>query len=220
MSDARRFFDAIAPRYDREYALSGHASRERMARVDEALAAIGPAPLDVLCLGLGTGRELPSLFDAGHVPVGVEISPQMIALCKKRRRVPHIVEADFYAPLPLRDGAFDAVLALHGALAHPPDVDAFGALAAEISRVLRPGGALLAEVPDGARLSSLAGAAGDVKVSARGDVTRFEHVDPRGPRLAGVALSAAEWERRLAPRLRVRAEAIAPEELWLVATRA
>jgi SAM-dependent methyltransferase len=220
VSDARRFFDAIAPRYDREYALSGHTSRRRMERVDAALRAVGPAPLDVLCLGLGTGRELPSLFDAGHVPVGVEVSPEMIALCKKRRRVPHIVEADFYAPLPFANAGFDAVLALHGALAHPPDVDAYGAVARELARVLRPGGVLLAEVPDGARLSSLAGEAGDVKVAGRGEITRFEHVDPRGPRLAGVALTAAEWARRLAPHLLVHADSLEPEELWLVATRA
>src|SRR5207302_1396932 len=67
--DARGFFDAIARRYDRDYALSGITSRERMERVIRAIAG----KTRVLVLGIGTGRELPALLDAGHDVTGLDV---------------------------------------------------------------------------------------------------------------------------------------------------
>ncbi len=98
--DAKTFFDAIARRYDRVYALSGSSSRERLARV---LAAI-EGKRRVLVLGLGTGRELPALLDRGHEVTGLDVSPKMIALCNTRSRTVPTVEADFWQPLPFAEG--------------------------------------------------------------------------------------------------------------------
>lgn len=141
---ARAFFDAIATRYDRVFARD---PSEMRAHVDRALEAIGPGPRDVLDLGVGTGLELPRLLDAGHRVVGVDVSPEMIALCKNRSRPIRCVEHDFWTRLPFDDASFDAVIALFGSLAHAPDAEALTSLAREIARVLRADGVFFAEVP-------------------------------------------------------------------------
>ncbi len=144
VTDAARFFDAIAPRYDRVYARPADELRARMTGV---LEWIGPAPRDVLDLGVGTGRELHHLLDAGHRVTGVDVSAEMLALCNQRSRKIPCVRADFWHALPFADASFDAVIALFGSLAHAPDAGAHARLASEAARVLRPGGTFYAEVP-------------------------------------------------------------------------
>lgn len=150
MSDVeatRRFFDAIASRYDRVYARSRDETRASMSRL---LPLLG-ASRDVLDLGVGTGPELRYLLDAGHRVVGVDVSEKMIALCNRRARPIPCVRADFWEGLPTSDASCDAVIALFGTLAHAPvDESRAGAharLAGEVMRVLRPGGVFYAEVP-------------------------------------------------------------------------
>jgi SAM-dependent methyltransferase len=203
----KAFFDAIASRYDREYALSGALSRERLARVLSEIAG----RRRVLVLGLGTGRELPALLDAGHEVTGLELSREMIALCNKRSRNVPIVEGDFYSPLSFADDSFDAALALHGTLAHPPDATAHARLAKELARVLVRDGVLVAEVP---------GAVGLARLGAR--VTgpnSFVHRDEAsGIEIEGVALTADGWSTALVP-LDVRTELLGDVEYLLVASR-
>jgi SAM-dependent methyltransferase len=140
---ARAFFDSIAGRYDRVYAPGPEESRARMARV---LTELAPTSR-VLDLGVGTGRELSSLQDAGHVVTGLDLSPEMLARCARRTRPVLLVEADLWDRLPFEAGAFDAVIALHGTLAHPPGEAAPRALAVELARVLAPSGVFVMEVP-------------------------------------------------------------------------
>jgi SAM-dependent methyltransferase len=200
----RSFFDAIARRYDRDFALSGAVSRERLARVLGEIAG----KRRVLVLGLGTGRELPALFDAGHEPTGIELSPEMIALCNKRARTCPIVEGDFYAPLPFPDGSFDAALALHGTLAHPPDASAHSRLAKELARVLGSDGVFVAEVPSAAGLSNLG-----VRITGP---TSFVHRDESsGIEIEGVALSVDEWAAAF-EQLVVRVETLGELEYLIV----
>ncbi len=146
MSDAeatRRFFDAIASRYDRVYARRADEMRSHMTRL---LDLLGP-PRDVLDLGVGSGPELHRLLDGGHRVVGIDIAPSMIALCESRARKIRCICADFWSALPVDDDAFDAVIALFGSLAHCPRVQARCELASEVARVLRPGGLFYAEMP-------------------------------------------------------------------------
>jgi SAM-dependent methyltransferase len=140
VSETLRFFDAIAPRYDRVYARDARSLRERLE------AARLPAGR-VLDLGIGTGRELAYLLDARHAVTGIELSPRMIEMCEKRARKVPIVRGDFYDPLPFPDASFEAAIALFGSLAHPPDPGAHARLAKELARVLVPGGVLVAEMP-------------------------------------------------------------------------
>lgn len=183
------FFDAIARRYDREYALSGAISRERLAHMLAAIAG----KRRVLSLGLGTGRELPSLLDAGHEVTGLEISGGMIAECNKRSRTVPIVQGDFYDhPLPFADASFDAVIALHGTLAHPPRAGAHRALASEIARILAPGGVFYGEVPAAEGLARMGVMTKDPRT--------FVHRDAAsGVEVTGVALTRDEWQEAFAP---------------------
>jgi SAM-dependent methyltransferase len=149
--NARAFFDAIASRYDRQFA---REPAELRAHLDRVLAVIGEGPRDVLDLGVGTGLELPRLLDAGHRVTGVDSSPEMIALCNKRSRPIRCVQTDFWSALPFPDATFDAVIALFGSLAHAPDSRALARLGAEVARVLRDGGVFFAEVPSPAWASA------------------------------------------------------------------
>lgn len=217
-SDAKKFFDAIARRYDRVYALSGPSSRERLARV---LGEI-EGKKRVLVLGLGTGRELPALLDAGHEVTGLDVSSKMIALCNTRSRTVPTVEADFWQPLPFADASFDAILALHGTLAHPPTSDSLRRLAAEAKRVMAKEGVLVAELPSKAALAHLASAehASGVRIEITGATSFVHRDDVAGVSLAGIALDEDGWASAFAPSLRVRLSALGVAEYFLVATPA
>ena len=193
------FFDAIAERYDRVYALSGATSKERLARVLRIL----PPSARVLDLGVGTGRELPALLDAGHEVTGVDFSAHMIALCNRRARTIPIVQADFWSPLPLAANAFDAVIALHGALAHPPDENAVGRLLVEVHRVLVSGGIFVAEVPSPEWANGLA---------------TYTHRDPIANAEIVARLFASDfWQHALDTRFQARIDSTDPHEHFIVA---
>jgi SAM-dependent methyltransferase len=211
---ARRFFDAIAGRYERVYAPSLEESRARMRRV---LAELPAAPARVLDLGVGTGRELTPLLDAGHDPTGVDVSPEMLARCARRARQVHLVQADFWDPLPFPDACFDAAVALHGTLAHPIDEGAVGRLAAELARVVRPGGALVVEVPSPAWLDR---SVGDARVRRTGPATGVYEDAVTGASIQARLLSQAEWVAALGPLWQARVEAASDVEWLVLAQRA
>jgi SAM-dependent methyltransferase len=95
---------------------------------------LGGRPLRVLDLGAGTGLLTDALLAAGHEVVAVDPSPQMLAeLHAHHPGVPVLVGGAEGIPLPDRD--VDAVVA--GQAAHWFDP---GPAAAEVRRVLRPGG--------------------------------------------------------------------------------
>jgi SAM-dependent methyltransferase len=190
----KAFFDAIARRYDRDFALRGDVSRERLRAMLGAITS----KRRVLSLGIGTGRELPALLDAAHDVVGLELSEAMIAECSKRSRTVPIVIGDFYDPLPFPDASFDAVVALHGTLAHPPREGAHRTLALELARVLSPGGVFYAEVPAAERLAELG-------VRVTGPRSFVHRDDTTGIEVPGLALTAEEWCDAFAP-LSVRVE--------------
>ena len=102
----------------------------------EVAALLGPG--DGLCLDLGCGTGL--LFDAlaatGHTVAGLDRSADQLRFARRRSR--RVVQADG-AALPFRDESFAAVVASWIST----DVDDFGAVAAEASRVLVPGGVFL-----------------------------------------------------------------------------
>ena len=89
----------------------------------------------VLDAGCGNGVYLRALRDRGVDAVGCDLSYGMLRAAGERRLVNGDVQA-----LPFPDGAFDKVLAPH-MLYHVPDR---AAAAAELRRVLRSGGTLVA----------------------------------------------------------------------------
>jgi len=215
---SRAFFDAIAGRYDRAYSLGSDATRVRMERV---LSALPPAPATLLDLGVGTGRELPWLLDAGYAVTGLDVSPAMLAICARRARAIPLVEADLWGPLPFGDASFDVVLALHGTLAHPSSgPDPHGSLARELARLIRAGGALVAEVPSRDWLVGIVALEDDDSRIERTGKDTCVHED----KIAHVAIEAtiptdAEWQRAFGPWFDVACEAIGEGETRMVATR-
>jgi ubiquinone/menaquinone biosynthesis C-methylase UbiE len=139
------FFDAEAVRYDAAYDSESPAGRFLRTRLGAALAALGAGPGTVLDAGMGGGRLLSELDARGWTVTGVDSSPQMVELA--RRRLPHLadrlLEADAVA-LPFAAESFDAVVAT-GALEYVGDLPRG---LAELTRVLRPGGRAVGSFPN------------------------------------------------------------------------
>ena len=130
--------------------------------------------LDAAC---GTGRFAELLARRGHQIIGVDSSPDMLALA--RRRVP---DGDFRLAgldkLPLPDDSVDVIVCAL-ALVHVPRLEP---VLTEFARVLRPGGDLVIS---------------DIHHEL---VTRGSVITARGP--AGEALIAATFRHRLGDYLR------------------
>jgi ubiquinone/menaquinone biosynthesis C-methylase UbiE len=109
--------------------------------IRDAMVAAGIGPDSrVMDLGCGTGGTMRTLRGLADW-TGVDVNPFAAQLARERSGAPvRIAEA---AALPFPDATFDGVTALD-VLEHIPD-DA--AALAEVRRVLKPGGALIATVP-------------------------------------------------------------------------
>jgi SAM-dependent methyltransferase len=115
--------------------------RREVERWLAGLAKPGGARMRVLDAGCGTGGLLANLR-TGAWRTGVEISPDGIRLARTRGRAP-LVQGSVCS-LPFADESFDAVVSID-VLCHAA-VDESLAIA-EASRVLKPGGRLLVQVP-------------------------------------------------------------------------
>ena len=183
-----------------------------------AIERLLPRSSKVLDLGVGTGGELPALLDAGHAPVGLDVSPRMLALCGQRARPIPLVLGDLWGPLPWEAGTFDAVIALHGTLAHPPTDEARQRLPREIARVLRPGGVFVAELPTLSWLDQASRVDGSGVVSFGAGRGRF--VDPvTGEQVEVWLASEDEWRRWCEGVLAVTFESAGGDELRIVGRR-
>ena len=114
--------------------------RHRLDRYLEELAGAAP----VLDLGCGRGELLLMLREAGVAAVGVEGDAALAGAA--RRRGLEVVEGEVPRGLEgLADGSRGAVVALH-LFEHLAPADLLATLA-EVRRILRPGGLLVAECP-------------------------------------------------------------------------
>jgi SAM-dependent methyltransferase len=104
--------------------------------VQEILAGlpVGVA-LDAAC---GTGRHTAYLASLGHRVIGVDESPEMLAVARAKVPAAELHEGDLH-DLPLADDSVDLVVCAL-ALVHVPEL---GRAFAELVRVLRPGGRLV-----------------------------------------------------------------------------
>jgi ubiquinone/menaquinone biosynthesis C-methylase UbiE len=102
-----------------------------------------PAGARVVDLGCGSGIFTNLLQRRGYRCSGVDLSPKMIALARAKFSDIEFIEGDIER-LPLADASFDGVL-LSGVLHHFPDRSR---CAAEVFRILRPGGKFVAFDPN------------------------------------------------------------------------
>ncbi|MFI6076113.1 class I SAM-dependent methyltransferase [Actinoplanes sp. NPDC051343] len=133
---SRRFWDDVAPRYDRAMRLL-ERYQFRGGREWVCSRARG----DVLEVAVGTGLNL-GLYPPGTRLTGVDLSPEMLARARSRSAAINapieLKEADVEA-LPFGDGTFDTVVSTLAMCAVPDE----RAAVLEMRRVLRPGGRLL-----------------------------------------------------------------------------
>lgn len=134
-------YDSFAESYSMENESSLlNAYYERPAMIDLARDVDGRRVLDAGC---GSGPLFAALRAKGAVVTGVDGSPAMIELARRRLgddAALHV--ADLSRPLPFHDGAFDDVVAslvLHY-------LRDWEAPLAELRRVLKPGGRLIVSV--------------------------------------------------------------------------
>ncbi|MEU3776341.1 class I SAM-dependent methyltransferase [Streptomyces sp. NPDC032472] len=132
----RRYWDKHARSYDRQMRFF-----DRTLFGESRSWVCSRATGDVLEVAIGTGLNLP-LYPPGVRLTGIEWSPEMLALARRRARMlgqtADLREADAQA-LPFPDASFDSVVSTLSLCAIPDDRRAV----AEMSRVLRPGGRLL-----------------------------------------------------------------------------
>jgi SAM-dependent methyltransferase len=115
--------------------------KEGVTKVHVFARQLAAARGRLLDVGCGVGETM-RFVPAGLYVIGVDLAETYCA--KARAAGEHTACADLAAPLPFRDGVFDAALC-SDTFEHLVDPLA---LLGEIHRVLRPGGALLCHVPN------------------------------------------------------------------------
>ena len=123
-------YDGLADWYDGYNAAAAAANGERIGSL------LGAGSGRCLDIGCGTGQYFDVIRATGRSVIGTDRSGDQLRIAA-RHPVP-LVQADA-AELPFRDAVFDTVTAFWIST----DVDDFGAVIAEASRVLKPGGTLL-----------------------------------------------------------------------------
>ncbi len=137
--DPRRYYDEFALRYDDER--GGNVEGGYHDLIDDLeidFLARFARGADVLEVGCGTGLLLARIARFARSAEGVDLSPGMLARAKDRGL--SVREASATA-LPFSDASFDVTCSFK-VLAHVPDVKQ---ALAEMTRVTRPGGTIVAE---------------------------------------------------------------------------
>jgi len=105
----------------------------------------GAAPLRILDLGCGPGRDLTAFRALGHEPIGLEGSPPLAAMARRHSGC-DVWEQDFLA-LRLPSSHFDGIFA-NASLFHVPRQELPRVLS-ELGAALKPAGVLFASNPRG-----------------------------------------------------------------------
>lgn len=126
-------FDRVAATYD-----ATRGGMERGRRLAVVIAGLLPARGPLLEVGVGTGTVSAGLAELGRDMVGVDLSLPMLAVA--RERLPGRIAAADALRLPVRTGSVAGACLVHvlHLVADVPQT------LAEVARVLRPGGTLVA----------------------------------------------------------------------------
>lgn len=134
--ESQRYYDTFAAIYDNERHTGYHRWLD-----ERTVALLDPlvAGREVLEVGCGTGLLLHEVNRRARRAVGVDLSPGMLEGARRRGLDVHEGSA---TALPFADGSFDVAYSFK-VLAHVPDL---GKAFAEMARVVRPGGHVVAEL--------------------------------------------------------------------------
>jgi SAM-dependent methyltransferase len=122
-------------------------------RLGELLSVIGwdCRGQRVLDIGCGHGRHLQVLEEGGARAYGIDLSRALLAEARRLGRGRRIALADMRA-LPFRNRVFDLALFLFTTFGYFESDEEHAEVLAETARVLKPGGRLLIDLPNPARL--------------------------------------------------------------------
>jgi ubiquinone/menaquinone biosynthesis C-methylase UbiE len=147
MSDSEtvHFFDKESERWHCNYAVGGDME-DRPSRFLTALSGRVAPGGTILDYGCGTGEIAAAMAASGFKVSGVDVAPGMLQAARARLDgyAVSLSQIDPGEALPLQSAAFDACVA-SSVLEYVNDLDQ---TLDEFARVLRPGGWLLATVPD------------------------------------------------------------------------
>lgn len=118
----------------------GHDSYWRFHR-DQFLSRLPPPGRLTLDIGCGEGRLTRDLASLGHRVIGMDASPTMLAAAREADPEGKYVEGDL-ANLPFEDGRADLAVVFMSLM----ELENIRGAAAEIARVLEPGGTLAVAV--------------------------------------------------------------------------
>jgi len=155
--DVRRYYDALADRYDSTLEEWGYDAPVRVAEL--LLTELGTRTGSVLDAGCGTGLGGLALQAAGFTGsiTGIDLSGASLASAAARQLYDDLSIADLQQPLAYAMASFDAVMCV-GVLTYVPDVRQVWR---EFCRVLRPDGVMVctqrADVWTERRCASIAG---------------------------------------------------------------
>ncbi len=110
--------------------------------LQDTLAHYAPRNAMILDAGCGTGKNLKLLQSYGRA-IGIDISEQAIAFCRARGIPDDRAFMASLTELPFPDSLFDLVVSFDVICNIPEDVAAF----AQVARVLKPCGRLVAQLP-------------------------------------------------------------------------
>lgn len=135
-AQSRAYYDDFSTGYERERHRGYHALLDELE-----LGVVDPLVRGshVLEVGCGTGLILEKLARTARRAEGVDLSPGMLELARKRGLD---VREGSATELPYADDSFDVVLSFK-VLAHVPDIER---ALSEMARVCRPGGHVIAEL--------------------------------------------------------------------------
>lgn len=135
------FYKKWATEYDAQMLSEGYLSpRAITLLLHQYLLIKKPLIIDIGC---GTGMT-GSYVDRANLQAldGIDLSPEMLAVAKRRGIYRHLYTADLNQPLPFNDNRYDAAISsgtfTHGHVGAAP--------IAEIFRILKPGGVLACTV--------------------------------------------------------------------------
>jgi ubiquinone/menaquinone biosynthesis C-methylase UbiE len=138
-ADNREYYDAFAARYEAHRGgRPGAAYHDLLDELESGFVQRFAAGKDVLEVGCGTGLVLERIAGFARSARGIDISPNMLE--QARARGLDVALGDATA-LPFPDATFDVACSFK-VLAHVRDIDT---ALAEMARVVRPGGFVLAE---------------------------------------------------------------------------
>jgi SAM-dependent methyltransferase len=127
----RARYDGLADWYEERFVADAPTHQPGL------LELLGPGSGPCLDIGCGTGRNFETIRASGRSVVGVDYSADQLRMAQTRTDGPLMVSDA--AVLPFADASFDTATLLWIS----SDVDDFGEVLREATRVLRPGGLLV-----------------------------------------------------------------------------